>query len=284
MSRRDSARPRPLPLACSDPRGSGVPLLLVHGFGHNRAVWEKLMSGLPPWIRPISLDLRGHAESPWSPEGAYDLGCYAADLPALMDRLGIAEAVVVAHSMGGNVATLFAAAHPERVRSLVLVDTGPALETGGMAHVTDEIESALRSYASVGEFRDQLALIHPGGDAEILDRLAATGVALRLDGRFEPALDPGILPSSGEQADMAAITQELWTALGDVRCPVLLVRGAQSAILSEKVAREMVEEVLDDGTLVTLPGAGHGVMIDAGPALVAALERFLAGSGASRPA
>jgi pimeloyl-ACP methyl ester carboxylesterase len=268
-----------LRLAYSDPRGVGLPVVFVHGFGHNRSVWQKLVDALPNALRPIAIDLRGHGESPWDAEGAYDLRDYASDLPGFLDSLGIERTIVVGHSLGGNVSTLFAAAEPKRLKALVLIDTGPSLEFSAMAHVVDEVGSALRSYASIAEFRDQLGMMHPSGDSEILSRLAETGLVQRIDGRYEPSFDPGVLansdPGKTSSADMASLERELWLALRRVSCPVLVVRGGVSAVLSEKVAREMVDEVLSDGRLVTIATAGHGVMIDAGPGLLEVLREFL---------
>ncbi len=266
----------PLPLVFSDPRGVGIPVLFVHGFGHNRAVWEKLARSLPEAFRPVCVDLRGHGASPWSPAGEYDLPCYAADLAALVGALELPCFHVVAHSLGGNIATLFAADAGASVLSLTLVDTGPSLESSGSSHVVDEVENVLRSFATVSEYRVWLAAIHPSGDPELLDRLAETGVVRRLDGRFEPALDPGVLGEGSPPEALAERTRELWQALAALECPVLLVRGGVSAILSEKVADEMVEHVLQDGRLVTLPRAGHGVMLDDPEGLAAAVGGFLA--------
>jgi len=265
-----------LRLVYSDPRGQGTPVLLVHGFFHNRSVWEKLAAELPAHLRPISVDLRGHGESPWSLEGAYDLKSYARDLSALFEQLKIKSGFVVGHSLGGNVATLFASELGVRALGLVLVDTGPVLESTGTDHVAEEVENALRSYPSLSAWRDQLSLIHPTGDSEILDRLAATSVVARIDGRFEPAMDPGVLGRADDSVDLAALERELWAALRGLNCPVLVVRGGVSAILREKVAREMVDEALQHGRLVTLEGAGHAVMIDDGPGLIDALRGFLA--------
>ena len=68
---------------------------------------------------------------------------------------------------------------------LVLVDTGPVLESARTDHVSDEVETALRSYPSRSAWRNQLSLIHQTGDSEILDWLASTSVVARVDGRFE---------------------------------------------------------------------------------------------------
>ena len=267
-----------LELVYSDPRGRGTPVLFVHGFFHNRSVWEKTAAALPSAFRPISVDLRGHGESPWSLEGDYDLQSYARDLYTLLDDLNIHRTFVVGHSLGGNVSTLLAKDLGARALGLVLVDTGPVLESTGADHVVDEVENALRRYSSVSAWRDQLSLIHPSGDSEVLDRLAATSVVGRIDGRYEPALDPGVLGRPEISIDLAAREQELWAALRDLTCSVLVVRGGVSAILREKVAREMVEEALANGRLVTLEKAGHAVMVEDAEGFSLALRGFLATS------
>lgn len=277
---------KPMRLACSDDRGSGRPVLLVHGVSHTRCVWQTFAEGLDADDRPIAVDLRGHGESEWSPEGHYALHDYAADLPATLDELGIERAVVVAHSLGGNAATLFAAAAPERVEALVLVDTGPALSLGGALHVVEGVGEAIRSYASIDAFREQLSMIHPAADPALLARMAETGLVRRRDGRFEPALDPGVLGGPLDPEAIAAIECELWDALAAVRCPTLVVRGGLSAILSEEVAEKMTAVVLRAGQLATCAGAGHGVMLDDAPGLLRHTRRFLAAlapTGSSQP-
>lgn len=269
------SQPRPLPLACDDPRGDGTAVLFVHGFGHNRVVWEKLAAVLPDRFGPIAVDLRGHGESPWSPAGEYDLSCYAADLEAFCAARGIERLHVVAHSLGGAIALLFADRTEREILSMTLVDTGPALDSGGSSHVAEEVERALRSFGSRAEYRAWLSRVHPQGDGELLDRLTETGLVRRADGRFEPGLDPGVLGGGEAPEDLAERTRALWQALRALACPVLIVRGGLSAILSEKVAKEMVEEVLQDGRLVTLPRAGHGVMLDDPDGLARAVVGFL---------
>ena len=269
-------RGRALALSYSDRRGEGEPVVFVHGVGHDRSVWAGVIGALPPSLRAISLDLRGHGASPWSLDGDYDLVSHARDLARLFDDLGIERAHLVAHSLGGNVATLFAAAHPERLRSLVLVDTGPALDAAAVAHVADEVGDVLRSYASVGEYRARLARMHPNAAGAILDGLAATGLVRRLDGRFEPALDPGVLGTEDDPADLDGIAEDLWSALRSVACPVLVVRGGQSAVLGASVAEAMLDAVPPSSRLVTLDGAGHAVMIDDAPGLVSSIRDFVA--------
>ncbi len=275
----------PVRLAISDPRPRGEAILFVHGFSHNRSVWHDVVDSLPERWRPISLDLRGHGESDWSASGAYDLSDYASDLPACLDALGVERAHIVGHSLGGNVCTLFCAEHPERVRSLTLVDTGPSLAVEGAAHVLGEVGDALRSYPSTEAFREQLSRLHPVGDGALLDRLARASLVRRLDGRYEPALDPGVLGEglgSVASVDAEAMEERLWQALRALGCPVLVLRGGLSSILSEEVARRMVETELVAGRLETLARAGHAIMIDDPSGLSERLIRFL-GDASIRP-
>ena len=268
-------RSNSLRLAYSDPRESGFPILFVHGFSHNRVVWEDVIAELPERWRPISIDLRGHGESDWSPQGEYALTDYATDLSTFLDSIQVREAHVVGHSLGGNVCTLFAADCPRRVRSLTLVDTGPTLAEAGAAHIAGEIGESLRSHESIEAFRAQLSLIHPLGDAALLDRLAESSLVRRIDGHFELALDPGVLGVGTEPIDLNAVEGELWSALGTLSCPVLVLRGGLSSILSREVAEEMVERRLRFGRLETLPRAGHAIMIDDAAGLREHLLGFL---------
>ena len=259
-------------------RGEGhtqTPVLLVHGFSNNHSVWDELADGLATRRRTLAVDLRGHGESDWSLEGAYGVADYAADLAPTLDAAHIERAVVIGHSLGGNAATLFAARHPERVAALVLVDTGPSLSLGAMMVVARDVSGALRSYASTEEYRALLELTYPAGDRTALARMAETGLCARLDGRLEPRLDPGILSGPSDPEHWGKLELELWRALRRVRCPTLLVRGGLSAMLTEKVAQEMVESALVDATLVTIPRAGHAVMVDDGPSLRAEIQTFL---------
>ena len=278
----------PLALAYADAPGrqaGAEPVLFVHGFGHHRGVWQGVTTRLGDRWRRIALDLRGHGDSPWSTRCAYDLDDYASDLPPLLDALEVDSAHVVAHSMGGQIALLFAGAHPERVRSLTLVDTGPALRSDGSAHVLEEIDDAFRIYRSVDDYRRTLGQIHPFADGSLLDAMAEVGLARRLDGRFELALDPGVAgatqPSTARDpaepgAAIAERTARLWSCFRGLDAPKLVTRGRLSSILAEDAARAMERVGGDDCRLVQFEGAGHAIMIDACADFTTELSEFLA--------
>jgi pimeloyl-ACP methyl ester carboxylesterase len=255
--------------------------LLVHGFAHDRTVWAGIADRLAPRRRVVRMDLRGHGESGWSTTGRYAVEDHAGDVVAVLDAIGPGPVVVIAHSLGGHAATLATAARPERVAALALVDTGPSLSLSGMRQVGAGTSGLLRSYASPAQYRVALDHTYPLADAATLDRLARSGLVRRRDGRYEPRLDPALLFGELDAAVLAATESRLWDALGAVRCPTLVVRGATSAMLSADVARRMADEVLADGRLVTIDGAGHSVMLDAEPLLAEHLLGFFESAAAS---
>jgi pimeloyl-ACP methyl ester carboxylesterase len=268
--------PTGLELSVSDWRGEGHPILFVHGFGNDRQVWEDIAQGLAESERPIAHDLRGHGDSDWSLACDYRADDHADDIAALLDALSLERVRLVGHSLGGNASTLFAAAHPDRVESLVLVDTGPALSVAAWRFAAADAGEMARAYADVGEYRKLLSLAYPLGDSRVLDRLARTSLIQRLDSRFEPKQDPILLALTGSDDELRETEAKLWDALAKVRCPVLVARGARSAMLPEAVARRMVDEVLDRGALIEIPRAGHAVPIDNASDLLAAIQRFVA--------
>ncbi|GIG70777.1 alpha/beta fold hydrolase [Phytomonospora endophytica] len=116
----------------------GVPVLLLHGVTGSGAAWERVADALGPRWRIYAPDMRGHGAS--SRPGDYSFEAMRDDVLALMDALGVPEAVLVGHSMGGIAAYLLAAARPERVSGLVLVETPPPVPLGRPAPVRPEGE------------------------------------------------------------------------------------------------------------------------------------------------
>ena len=270
-------KPRAVDLACVDEGGDGVPVLFVHGLGHNQAVWQRTRELLGEHWRTIAVDLRGHGSSPWSPEGCYALEDHAADFFHLVECKGFADVHVVAHSLGGQASLLFAAARPDWIRSLTLVDTGPTIRSEGAAHVLGEIGNAIRVFPDVAAYRKELARIHPFAESRLLDVLAEASLARRLDGRFELALDPGVIGSDDENRKRAAagIEAKLWSAFRALDRPMLVARGQRSSILTEGLAANLLEGAAGRARLVEFADAGHSVMIDASDAFAKALAAFL---------
>jgi pimeloyl-ACP methyl ester carboxylesterase len=246
----------------------GVPMLLLHGFGNEAHIWDDFAPIVAPHYRTLALDHRGHGQSDWDPEGRYEIDALVADVEAVTATLGIERLVLVAHSLGGRVATIFAGRHPGRIAGLVLVDIGPETDARGSLRIRQDVESNLSPvFASVEEYARALSLAYPAATPEVLYRMAKHGLRPRGDGRLELAMDPalrGINAGRGGSADAeeSVLEQRMWDALAALPCPTLIVRGAASDILSPEVADRMVEDVLQNGRLAVVPRAGHSVMTD----------------------
>lgn len=110
-------------------QGTGEPLILLHGNGEDGSYFEHQMDAFASRFRVIALDTRGHGRSPRG-EAPFTIRQFADDLLAFMDGQGIERAHLLGFSDGGNIALVFALAHPERVGKLVL--NGANLDGGGV--------------------------------------------------------------------------------------------------------------------------------------------------------
>jgi len=249
--------------------GEGVPLLLLHGFGNESHIWDDFAPAVAPHYHTLAMDHRGHGDSDWDPKARYAHEHMVADVEAVTAALGIDRLVVIGHSLGGRIATLFADRNPERMAGLVLVDIGPDLDLRGVTRIRLEVESEQRPvFGSVEEYSRVLSLAYPAGRPDAVMRMAVHGLRLRDDGRYVLKMDPLLRgggpseePELGEERGRA-MSETLWKALARISCPTLVVRGAASDVLSPDIADKMVDETLARGRLAIVPQAGHSVMTD----------------------
>jgi pimeloyl-ACP methyl ester carboxylesterase len=262
---------------------SGVPLLLLHGFGNEAHIWDDFAPVVSPHYRTLALDHRGHGDSAWDAQGRYDHDTLVRDVEAVTAALGLQRLVIVAHSLGGRVATLFAGKHPERMAGLVLVDIGPELDPRGTTRIRMEIETNREpSFASVDEYARLLSLHYPAARPHALARMAQYGVRQLANGRFVPKLDPALRGAGSRTAQASSetdLTRAQWQALARIPCPTLVVRGAASDVLSADVAERMAQEVLPKGSLAVVARAGHSVMTDNPDGFRDAVAGFVLGEG-----
>jgi pimeloyl-ACP methyl ester carboxylesterase len=239
-------------------------LVLLHGGGANAHWWDHIAPALADRHHVIALDFRGHGDSDHPDELA--TGAFNVDLEALLIHLDVEDVVLVGHSMGAHVA-LDHAAHHSATRGLVLVD----LSRGGQRRSRRVARLALalrRAYSSRDEAIERFRFIPSAEhvDEALRRRIAESSVHELSDGRWAFKFDPrwfGV--PSRPRPDPA-----------DVRCPTLLVRGAESTLLSSEGAHAFVDEI-PDARLLEVARAGHHVLLDRPDALIEALRGFPAG-------
>jgi pimeloyl-ACP methyl ester carboxylesterase len=217
--------------------------------------------------------VRGHGESAWSPDGAYQYQDQVGDLAALVDHLGWSRFTLIGTSMGGIIAMAYAGRHADRLARLVINDIGPDVEAGS-SRITRTVGSRPDDFATLDEamaYRREVSPITAGRSLEDQRELALGVLRQRADGRWVWKMDPAYIRQRVQRG--APERPALWPVLESLPCPTLVVWGTDSDVLSEAQARRMVE-TLPRGELVAVPGVGHAPTLME-PVVRAALERFL---------
>ena len=252
---------------CVSTAGAGVPLLLLHAFPLDHAMWQRQMP-LAEHLRLIVPDQRGFGGSGDSlPESIEQL---AADAVALLDALhGAGPAVLCGVSMGGYVAQHVATRYPERVAALVLVDTKLEADTpearAGRADLA----------AKVGRLGQGIL-----ADAMIPRLLAASSEARALPGRVEAEaiLRRSIMaqPVTTIQAALSALAArpDMTEAMRQAQLPTLLVVGAED-VITPPSCLEAAEGIIPKAKLLEVPLAGHLVPLEQPDVFNRAVLEFL---------
>ena len=248
-------------------RGSGMPLLLLHGFPLDHSMWSG-QEPLAESLRLIVPDQRGFGRSGGA--GPESIAQLADDCVALLDALHVTEpAVICGLSMGGDVAQHIAARHPDRVRALILVDT--KLEAD-----TPEARAGRRDLAATVERVGQEIL----ADAMIPNLLAKSDAARKSPRRseVEAGLRRTILatPVSTIVAALSALgaRPDMVEPMRRVAAPTLLVVGAEDTITPPECL-ERAEEVFPNARLLIMPQCGHMAPLEEPATFNAAVLEFL---------
>jgi len=261
--------------------GAFVPptVTFLHGAGLNAHTWDTtiLALGLPA----LAVDLPGHGDSSWRTDAAYRGRTLAADLAGAVAGWVEAPQVLVGQSLGGLTAAALAAAHPELVRELIVVDISPGIDPNGGARQIAEFFAGPTDWASRDELLDRALAFGLGGSREAAARGVYLNSRVRDDGRVEwkhhfahiaaaAAADPAAAAAAlaGQDALRGALTAAGWQDLADTRAPVALVHGERGYLTGDDLAE--FRERLPPSRLLALPTA-HNVQEEAPAALAAAI-------------
>ncbi|WP_327175600.1 alpha/beta hydrolase [Streptomyces sp. NBC_01335] len=228
------------------PRG-GTPVVLIHGHPFDRTLWAPQVRALvAAGHRVITPDLRGYGASGVT-EGTVYLSDFADDLAALLDHLGLADAVVGGVSMGGQIALEFRRLHPERVRALVLSDTSAPPETEDGKAYRNELADRLLAEGMDGYAAEvigkMLAEYNVTALPEVADRV------LTMMRTTDPRGAAAALRGRAERPDLRPVL-----AAADV--PVLVVVGADDVYTPLADAEELRRHA-PHAWLEVIDGAGH---------------------------
>jgi pimeloyl-ACP methyl ester carboxylesterase len=264
------------------PTAAEPPLFLLHGWLDAGETFQFVVDAFKRDRPIIAPDWRGFGRSEWPQEG-YGFPDYLGDFDALMDEVCPgAAACVVGHSMGGNIANLYAGLRPERVRCVINLEglglprTSPQDAPKRMRKWLDQIKSptleknynSFEQLASVIGFRYQR---FPAGAAEFVARVWGT---LDADDRVRLAADPRhhwVNPILYKREDAEATWRE-------IRAPMLMILGKESDYLTRLGAdgtREALLAAYPTAELAEVPEAGHMLHIERPETVAAMIESFL---------
>ena len=233
--------------------------ICVHGLGRNGRDFDVVAEALAPTHRVLAVDMpgRGMSDRLADPDD-YVFPTYLTTLTALIARSGASEVDWIGTSMGGLLGIVMAAQAKSPIRRLVVNDVGPQLGAAALARIGTYIgqDPTFATFAEIETYLRQIsAPFGPLDDAQ-WQYITQTNVRERPDGRWGLAYDPGIAVPFRK----AAAPPDLWPLWDAIRCPVLVLRGAQSDLLSGAVAAEMAARG-PKPRVIEFEGVGHAPML-----------------------
>lgn len=245
-------------------------LLFLHGTGLTAHSWDLICLAMRDVARCVAVDLRGHGDSEWSKALEYGPNDHASDIGDLTEAIGEDRVIIVGASLGGLIAARYAQV-TEPV-GLVIIDTGPVLEAAGPRRTRAFMGRQV--FRSLDDCLSYSLAFNPKRDPAIL-RTNLLHSMLRLpDGTWTWKYDSryyGKQPPSWHREERVAI----WSSIDRIQCPTLVVRGAQSELLSADAAQEFAS-ALTEGSFVEISNAGHNIHGDNPYDLLIELRRFVA--------
>ncbi|XGA78609.1 alpha/beta fold hydrolase [Halomonas sp. CH40] len=254
-------------------KNDSLPLIVVHGLLGSADNWRSHVKAWQENRRVIAVDLRNHGRSPHVEGMTYR--AMSDDVMALMDKLGIAQAHVLGHSMGGKVAMTMARLAPQRVASLIVADIAPV----AYSHGHDDVFAALNEVAvnRPANRRDADALLAKHVDARPIRLFLATNLE-RTSDNGQPVMGLRV----GLEQIIKGYPDIVTVPAGDQPYdgPCLVLRGANSDYVSDAMLPAL-KQVLPNARVVTLKEAGHWLHADQPQAFQQAVESFVAAQSAS---
>jgi pimeloyl-ACP methyl ester carboxylesterase len=258
------------------------PLFLLHGWLDAGGTFQFLVDALRTDRPIVALDWRGFGLSQWAADG-YFFHDYIADLDELLDQVApYAPARILGHSMGGNVANLYAGVRPERVRCVInlegfgLARTSPTEAPSRMRKWLDQIKKPTteRAYNSFDQLTAVLRFRYPRFSDQTAAFVARVWAVAEEDGRVRLAADPRhhwVNPLVYRREDAEAVWQE-------IRAPMLMLLGEQSDYLKrlgEDGSMEGLRRMFPGVELASIPDTGHMLHIERPDFIAPLIEAFL---------
>ena len=238
---------------------TGLPLVLIHGFGLDRSIWRKMLFKHMPDQFVILPDVRGHGESD-APNGPYSMDQLADDVAGLINILNVDKVIVAGHSMGGYISLAFAARYSQHL--------------AGLGLITSRVEADSASKRK-GRY-DLIERIHEGGSVELAKSLAPhlskdEAIIRETYDKIKQNSPIGLIGASQAMAERP----DRRDLLKKISASALVVAGVEDQIVDVEDAREMAS-LFPNAEFLAIPKAGHMPMWENPPALAKGLLDLIA--------
>jgi pimeloyl-ACP methyl ester carboxylesterase len=235
----------------------GAPvLLLLHGFTGHAHQWGFFADEWGRDFHVLALDQRGHGDSDTADR--YGTRPMVEDIGGFLEALSLDDVTLVGMSMGGMNSLVYAAMHPERVAGIVLGDIGPEIAEVGVQRIRQHVASR-DTFASVDEAFEWELARNPRATPWMLRSRVEGNLKALPDGQFTWKYDRALRDGTATREEMAGDDRwALWSAL---TVPTLIVRGAESDVLSTDIAERMLASQ-PNAELITIEDAGHTLTTD----------------------
>ncbi|SEO68064.1 Pimeloyl-ACP methyl ester carboxylesterase [Trujillonella endophytica] len=249
-------------------------VLFLHGGGQTRHSWGGAAQALAGrgWIT-TTLDLRGHGDSDWSPDGTYGMDRYAADIARVVEQMG-RGVVLVGASLGGLTSLSVAGRDPSAARALVLVDIVPRTAAAGVQRIGEFMRAHLDGFDDLDQVADAIAAYTKRPRRTNPEGLKKN-VRRREDGRWYWHWDPAMMQIVPDDEPRPGTRPEpLLDLARAVTAPVLVVRGGRSDVVDDEGIAEFLA-VVPHARVVDVAEAGHMVAGDDNDDFTSAVDAFL---------
>jgi pimeloyl-ACP methyl ester carboxylesterase len=251
--------------------GTGEPeIVLIHGSAQNAHTWDTVALALD---RPlVAFDLPGHGHSDWRPDHDYHPATLAEEVATGVAALAPRAGLVVGMSLGGLTAIALAAAHPELVRRLVVVDITPGVD-GKKARAITEFIAGPERFDSFDAILERTVQHNQGRSESSLRRGVLHNAKALPTGEWTWRWDPH--RTVGPDADGEIRFARLWSAIEAGTAPLTLLQGGDSPIVDDADLAELRRR-RPDAVVIVVPGAGHSIQgdrpLEAAALIAAALD------------
>ena len=239
------------------------PILVVHGLSYFSYDWLGVGEALGAEREVILMDMRGFGDSDWSPRRDYSVPVMAQDIVAVLDDAGWRRAVLAGHSMGGRSTAYAAAKNPGRAAALVLVDYTPENAPAGAKRTASVIAGIPERFKAIEEAMQYFGSQSRARFEAYLKRVEG-GFVLKRDPYFQEIFKSGQRPALGV---------DMWEVLGEVRCPILSMRGTRSDMYAQETVAKM--KAANARTEVVEIDAGHNIAVENPDGFLEAFGKFM---------